>query len=296
MSTHDVPRGRLDPLAPAINDLLRVLRGRTPTLVPFHEVQQRLQLSHLVDRGILAVPLAAIVGSLNRSQDFDRAFLPLDERRREQVRQLRDRAELEGFAPVELYKVGGAYFVVDGHHRIAVARQVEAETIEAHVQEFQTEVEVVPVDTLASILARAAARNFTAATGLPTTGEDGLAVTDAAGHDRLLEHIAGHQYYLGTMYSRAYTWEEAVRSWQATVYRPVVQVIREHDLLDDFPGRTEADLYLWVSDRLHRLREQYGDDQLAPELAVPTLRWWRRWLRRLRRRRTRSGRGPGAQR
>lgn len=282
MTNPEAPRGRLDPRSSAIADLLRVMRGQPDELIPFQEVQRRLQLSHMIDRGIRAVPLAAIVGSLNRPQDFDRAFLPQDEAGRERVRRLRDHAETAGFPPVALYQVGGAYFVVDGHHRIAVARQVGSDTIEAHVQEFGTEVPVAPIDSLASILARAAAKNFADKTGLPIDGHEAIAPTAPAGHDRLLEHIAGHQYYLGTMYGRAYAWEEAVRSWHATVYRPVIAVIREHDLLKEFPGRSEADLYLWVSDRLHFLREEHRDHALPPIVALPVPGRWRRFWRRMR--------------
>jgi hypothetical protein len=269
----------LGPLAPAIGELLDALRDRSTELVPFREIQRRLKLTHMKDRGIVEVPLDAIVGSLNRTGDFDRAFLPRDDTLRERLRRMRERAESAGFPPVELYQVGGAYFVVDGHHRIAVARQLDAESIEAHVLEFPTEVSVAPGDSLEHILAKAAAHNFHEATGLDPQE---FALTSAAGHDRLLEHIAVHQYYLGTMYGRAYGWDEAVASWRDTVYRPVVAVIREQDVLREFTGRTETDLYLWVVDRLHRLRQEYGNDALDPAAAMPDRRWWKRWWRRLR--------------
>jgi hypothetical protein len=108
-----------------------------------------------------------------------------------------------------------------------------------------------------------------------------VAPTSPAGYDRLLEHIAGHRYYLGTRQGREPTWQEAVASWRDTVYRPVLAVITERGLLADFPGRTATDLYLWVVDRLHRLREAYGDPELELERAMPAPRWWRRWWWRL---------------
>jgi len=279
------PLAVLGPLGPAVGELLGALRSRPNDLVPFREIQQQLKLSHMVDRGIREIPLAAIVGSLNRTQDFDRAFLPRDESLHERLRRLRAHTEFAGYAPVELYQVGGAYFVVDGHHRIAVARAVRATAIEAHVWEFPTAVDVEPGDSLDGILAKAGARNFQEATGLSATAEDDFTLTSPAGYDRLLEHIATHQFFLGIDGVCTHTWEEAVASWLATVYRPVVRVIRERRLLDDFPGRTEADLYLWVVDRLHHLRREYGDDSLGPELAVPQRPWWQRWLRWWRRRR-----------
>jgi hypothetical protein len=265
-------------LPAAVHALMDVLRGRPDQLVPFAEVQHALHLSHMVDRGIHNVPLDAIVGSLNRTQDFDRAFLPRNEGLRARLRGIREVAESDtGYAPVHLYKVGQAYFVVDGHHRISVARSLGSDTIEAWVLEFATEVDVEPKDTVAEILAKASERNFHEATGLPAGGEDDFSTTFPIGHDRLLEHIAGHRYYLGLQSGNA-TWEEAVRSWLETVYRPVVKVIRDQRLLDSFPGRCEADVYLWLMDRLHYLRRRYGD-AVGPEAAVPS--GWRRWPARI---------------
>ncbi len=47
--------------------------------------------------------------------------------------------------------------------------------------------------------------------------------------------------------------------WYATVYLRVVQAIREHNMLKEFPHRTEADLYLWIMDHLYFSKVQ-GDD------------------------------------
>ena len=42
----------------------------------------------------------------------------------------------EELPPVSLYKVGGLYFVLDGHHRVSVARYHGVEWIDAYVTEF----------------------------------------------------------------------------------------------------------------------------------------------------------------
>jgi hypothetical protein len=52
---------------------------------------------------------------------------------------------------------------------------------------------------------------------------------------------------------------EAVMHWYDTVYLPIVEVIREQGILADFPGRTESDLYLWLMDHMHYLRESQGE-------------------------------------
>jgi hypothetical protein len=44
----------------------------------------------------------------------------------------------EELPPVSLYKVGGFYFVLDGHHRVSVASYHGVEWIDAEVTEFGT--------------------------------------------------------------------------------------------------------------------------------------------------------------
>lgn len=282
------PAGTLDalgPLAPAVRELLAVVRPRE-SLVPFQEIQHHLHLTHMVDRGVHEVPIRAITGSLGRTRDFDREFWPRDEDRRRHLDELRKLAEREGFPPIELYKVSEAYFVVDGHHRVALARQLDMEQIEAHVLEFPTDVAVAPGDDVEDVLLKAGRRNFQKSTGFDDATVDALAPSHAAGFDWLLGHISEHRYYLGLQLGREPSWHEAVHSWRDTVYQPVIDVVRERDLLARFPGRTESDVYLWVSEHLHRLRRDYGDDSLAPEVAVDdagaTARpWWRRWWERV---------------
>ena len=63
----------------------------------------------------------------------------------------------------------------------------------------------------------------------------------------------------------------AVRSWYETFFRPMTETIRASGVLADFPGRTEADLYLFVARHLHALRERWGDG-VAPARAVKHLR------------------------
>jgi hypothetical protein len=106
-----------------MQDLLAAARGRPADLLPFADVKEKLRLTSLVDRGVQEVPLSRIVGTLGRAKEFNRAFLPRDEALRERWDDVRDLAEgPHGFPPVELYRVGNVDFVVDGHHRVSVAR------------------------------------------------------------------------------------------------------------------------------------------------------------------------------
>jgi hypothetical protein len=169
---------------------------------------------------------------------------------------------------VELYQVDQAFFVVDGHHRVSVARALGAPAIEAHVSEFLTPVPLASGASLEDVLLRRGLADFLEAAGLTPETPDEYRVTVAGGYPRLLEHIRVHGYFRGIETGRDIPWHEEVASWRDTVYRPMLETIRRSGVLEDFPGRTETDLYLFIMDHLHRLRQQYGDPQLPPETAL----------------------------
>jgi hypothetical protein len=70
-----------------------------------------------------AVPVERIVGSVEPVMCFDRHFRPTSQLPRERFERIAaDVRSGRGMDPVELYRCGGDYYVLDGHHRIAVAR------------------------------------------------------------------------------------------------------------------------------------------------------------------------------
>jgi|WetSurMetagenome_2_1015567.scaffolds.fasta_scaffold130480_1 hypothetical protein len=255
-------------------DLLRPLRGQPADLLRFEEVRERLRLRTFVDRGRREVPLDAIVGSLGRAREFSRAFLPRDESLRERWERVEDLAEgPEGLDAVELYQVGDAYFVVDGHHRVSVARQMGAATIEAHVTEYLSPVRLEPDASIEEVILDGALADFLGVTGLDPADAEEYRVSEAGGYQRLLDHITVHRYFRGIDLGREFAWAEAVASWRDLVFLPTVATIRESGVLADFPGRTAADLYLFTMDHLHFLRERYGSREIEPEVAVRHFRW-----------------------
>ena len=88
-------------------------------------------------RGMRTVPVGQIGGSVGRCSEFDRHFMPAKASVEERWKRI-DRAFHRGeeLPPVSLYQVGGFYFVLDGHHRVSVARYHEVEWIDAYVTEF----------------------------------------------------------------------------------------------------------------------------------------------------------------
>jgi hypothetical protein len=97
-----------------------------------------------------------------------------------------------------------------------------------------------------------------------------IKLTIPDGFERMLEHIAVHHYFMGIDLKRDITEEEAIRHWYETVYTPIINVIRETNIIKDLPGKTEGDLYLWVLDHQHYLLEEEGAQLQAPEEAART--------------------------
>jgi hypothetical protein len=106
-------------------------------LLSFDDVRRDLVANNRLHRGTRVVEVDEIVGSVGRWRDFDRSFLPARASVGHKWMQI-DRAFQRGedLPPVELYEIGDAYFVVDGHHRVSVARYHDVPTLEASVAEF----------------------------------------------------------------------------------------------------------------------------------------------------------------
>jgi hypothetical protein len=261
-----------------MEDVLNILQGRPLDLLPFDEVRERLHLKQIVDRGIQEVPLDRIVGTVGREREFTRAFLPREEALRQRWEELKDLAEgLIGFPPVELYYVNDIYFVVDGHHRVSVARALEAPTIEAQVKEFISPVPLNPGSSIEEVILNSGLAAFLDTTGLEQEYPGQYEVTIPNGFERLLDHISVHRYYRGLETKKDVSWNEALTSWLDTVYKPMIEAIRKNRILEQFPGRTETDLYLYVMDHLHHLRQKYRQadqerDRVVRHFALSTKR------------------------
>src|SRR5215216_7257070 len=255
-----------------MNRLWATLSGKPTTLLSYDEIKEKLHIGGPIYRGVKTVRVDQIAGSLNRYHEFDRVFLPKSDELAQRWQSV-NRAFYQEISlpPVVLYKVGEVYFVVDGHHRVSVAREQGQIYIEAEVRECATRVNITPDVRLEDLENLGTKVNFLERTSLDSLRPDAnIKVTIPDGFDRMLEHIAVHHYFMGLDWKRDISEEEAVMHWYDTVYMPVVQVIRDTNILKDFPGKTEGDLYLWVLDHQHYLAEEEGIPLQAPEVAART--------------------------
>ena len=242
-----------------IQRILALVTRQSLDLLSFEQVREQLHLRDRRFQGLQEVPLAQIVGSVGRYQDFTRTFLPRTDGLRERWAAVEDRVKEGGLPPVELHKVGDAFFVRDGNHRVSIARAQDAADIEAFVWEYPSLVPLSPADDLDDLLIKQEYVTFLKKTGLNKLRPDQHIELTAPGRYRdLLEHIAIHRYYLGQELEREIATEEAVSSWYDNVYQPIIRAIHKQGILGQFPGRTEADLYIWISRWQYELSERYG--------------------------------------
>jgi len=176
-----------------------------------------------------------------------------------------------GLEPIEVYKVGDAYFVLDGNHRVSIARQEGFEFIEAHIIEIKTAIPVTPDLQPDDLIIKSEYADFLEKTEIKNLFPDAdLSVTVPGQCAKLLTHIEVHRYFMGIELQHEVPYQEAVKHWYETVYTPFIEPIRERGLLRWFPERTEADLYLWVSEHLETLKDSLGWS-LSPEIAISDL-------------------------
>ena len=250
----------------------RFISGRGRELLSWQDVEDSLNPSDFADRERVSVPLDAVVGSVGRYQEFDRAFMPkLDstaQRWRSVASAYLDHVTLP---PVTLYKLGEAYFVVDGHHRVSVAREMGQAFIDANVIEAETKVRVTTSLDAESLQLAGEHTRFLECTRLDTLRpEQRVEFTTLGAYDWALEHILNHWRRLSQERGRAVTQDEAAEDWYDEVYLPMARIIRDRGMLAEFPHRTEADLFLWIVDHQHNLVESCGPG-VTQELAAEHL-------------------------
>jgi len=246
------------------------LSGQRTTLLSYDDIKEKLHIGGPIYRGIKTVHVDQIAGSLNRYHEFDRVFLPASDALADRWQRV-NRAFYEEISlpPVVLYKVGEVYFVVDGHHRVSVAREQGQLEIEAEVRECATRVNITADIKPEDLEILEDKVHFLERTTLDSLRPDAnLELTIPDGFERMLEHIAVHHYFMGLDLKRDISEQEAIADWYDHVYMPIINIIHDTNILKDFPGKTEGDLYLWVLDHQHYLAEEEGAQLQEPETAA----------------------------
>jgi hypothetical protein len=242
-----------------VQEVVCVLKQCSVDLIPFEEVRTRLRLTQKLYRGLQEIELERIRGSVGRYRDFTSAFLPRGEHMRQRWQRVRDVVLGEGMPPIEVYHVGEAYFVVDGNHRVSIAQQQGWKTIEAHVSEFMTPLGLSPEADLDEVIIKSEYAEFLDKMHLDELrpGQE-IVFTSPERYQELDFMISGFQKKLEETRGEEISYQDALLLWFDVVYRPAVHDIKKSGVMERFPDRTEADLFIWMWKHQQTLIQKYS--------------------------------------
>ncbi len=263
-----------------VETILDLIKGHHMHLLSFDEVVGKLRLKQAIYRGLHDIPVKNIVGSTGRYEDFTRRFLPRSgvKRAKERWRNIYTLAVTgKGFPPIDVYKIDQVYFVKDGNHRVSVARDLGWETIQAHVTELPSPISLDPDVGPDELLIKEECAYFLEKTQLDKSrpeSKESIDITAPGGYRRLLNHIELHRYLLEEEQGdplaedKETAFQLAAASWYDNVYLPIIDAVRQVHILDQFPKRTETDLYIWLIKNQAALRKRHNLGDLDLPSAV----------------------------
>ncbi len=228
-------------------------------MLPYEEVIAALGYESERSAGLAVVPLDAIVGTVDRGRDFDRRFRPTSGRMRSRWEQIATAVRRgDALPPVDLVRIGEIYFVRDGHHRVSVASALGLGEIDAYVTDVHTKVGAERTITLADLPLMSHERLFWERVPLPEDARAQIQLSDPWDYALLAEGVEAWGFR--TIQSRGEPLDrrETARLWLETEYRPVVEMLREADLIGN---RTETEAYLAVAAERYRLLRTHRWDE-----------------------------------
>jgi hypothetical protein len=220
-------------------------------LLELEDVERRLKPLARRYLGVRPIPLEDVVGTEGRASAFTREFEPRHMFSRDRLRSLADAFPDGGFPPIVAVKLGESYFVIDGHHRVALARRRGGELIDADITEFITPVPLPSGADMVEVVLRQLELVFLEDSGLAAArGEVRVGASRPALYLELLENLQVHGYHLMRKQGRVLEAAEIAADWYDNVYAPAVRAVDRDRLGKDYRDAPEADLFLW----LHRRR------------------------------------------
>jgi nucleotide-binding universal stress UspA family protein len=244
----------------ALQDLLAGLRRKSRELIAFDDIQARFSVIPSAKEEIRSIQLDAVVGSVGRYNDFNRDFLPRnpsDMDRWTSVKRARD-ANID-LPPIKVYQVGEIFFVIDGNHRVSVAKRRGETEIRASVIEIPARVELTREDSVEEVVRKAALNGFLEATRLDEHPDrPAFHTTETGSYPVLLQQIEMVRYRAQPEADDEVPLTKAARIWYEDHYLPIVEILQGQNLLKHYPDRTETDLYVWLLENHQALADEFG--------------------------------------
>ena len=254
-------------------------------ILPFDEVIAALGRRGERRLGLQSITLDSIVGTVDRSRDFDRRFRPTSRRVRHRWEKIAEAVRRgQSMPPIDVYRVGDLHFVRDGHHRVSVARALGLEEIDAYVTEVITEIGGAERETrLRDLALKGHERLFFERVPLDPESRRRIQLSDEWRYAGLAESVEAWGFRFIQERRQFMTRETIAEAWFREEYVPVVDMLRELDL---FGRGTETEAYMrvaglrylllrtheWSDEVVDRLREELGRPSSVEDTMVHRLR------------------------
>ena len=239
-------------------------------LVDFSTIEKNIPVYTLKSKGIQAIPIDKIIGSLGRYLDFSETLLPKRTDGSSRYEYIKSLMKKEiNLAPIQVYQMLDNYFIIDGHHRVAVAKnEFKAKYIDAEVTEIKFNFElskdknyVFDSESTKKFLIKIEEYAFEKATFLNNEILiHPLKVTELKSYTILNQEILDFKqnYNNGELLKKSIMFVSY--KWYAERFLPAVKLMKTEDILSKFANRTYTDLYVWIQKHKYFLSQQAGHD------------------------------------
>jgi len=264
----DFGRARRRQLGSSLSQRLRREPDDVNVILPFDEVVEALGRRSERSLGLKTIDLDSIVGTVDRTREFDRSFRPTSRRVKLRWQRIAEAVRRgEGMPPIDVLRIADMHFVSDGHHRVSVARQLGLDVIEAQVTEIVTEVGADADVRLHDLALKSHERLFFERVPLPQELRQHIRLSIGSWYAGLAEGVEAWGFRAMQSRGEFMTREEIAREWFSEEFEPIVALIREEGLAE---GQTDAEAYIrivslrylllrthrWDAETLERLREE----------------------------------------
>ena len=239
-------------------------------LADFFTIEKNLPAYTLKSKGIIAIPIDKIIGSLGRYLDFSETLLPKrsdGSSRYDYIKNLMEQGV--NLAPIQVYQILDNYFIIDGHHRVSVAKnEFKAKYIDADVMEIKFDFDLskdknyfFDSESTKKFLIKLEENAFQRETLL---NNDiliyPLKVTELKSYAVLKQEILDFKqnYHDGELSKKSMMFVSY--KWYEKRFLPAVKLILEEKILSKFADRTYTDLYVWIQKHKYFLSQHAGHD------------------------------------
>jgi hypothetical protein len=236
---------------------MRITRTRDcGELLQFDDVRRRLHIGMPQFEGIETIAVADIIGTVGRAGDFDGCFRPREAHLAGRIHQIALQHPEGLNEPIEVVRVDHAYFVVDGHKRVSMAKADGREFIDARISGAPSHYQLAPGVAPEAIALTGMEERMREATGLMQAVPSArFVMSEPEGYAELQEVVEAYGYELSHRLGRLLPREEAAALWYECVYRPTIKAAARSGIPKLLRCATESDLFM----SLHRQsRELWG--------------------------------------